>query len=91
MANGSEDRRRLLEREVELWRTQGESAQKRLDDLRPNSPEAGRERDWLDHCFRRHEEAAVELDRVSYPQKYAGADARHTGDHRDWGENQRRP
>lgn len=71
MANGSDDRRRLLEREVELWRTQGESAQNRLENLNPDNPEAASERDWLDHCFRRHEEAAVELDKFSFPQKYS--------------------
>lgn len=70
MANDNEEQRQLFEREVELWRTQGESAQRRLENLKPHSPEAALERDWADHCFRRHEEAAIELDKFSYPQKY---------------------
>ena len=51
----------LLGREMELWRTEGELAQDRLDDLRPDTAEAINENAWSDHCFHRREQIAHEI------------------------------
>jgi hypothetical protein len=57
----SEIQRYLLKRELDLWHTEAERTQNRLDDLRPDSPEATKEKAWSDHCFHRHEQIAHEI------------------------------
>jgi len=57
----SEDRRYLLEREIELWRVEREHTENRLDDLNPDSPAAANEKAWYDHCYRRANELATEI------------------------------
>jgi hypothetical protein len=73
MATDGEDVRYLLAREADLWHTEGQRTQNRLEDLNQGAAEATKEQAWYDHCFRKHEEVAWELDKIENPQKYSEA------------------
>jgi hypothetical protein len=73
MATEGADQRYLLAREMGIWQAEAERTQNRLDDLQPGDSEAALEQAWYDYCFRKHERAAWELDKIENPHKYSAA------------------
>jgi hypothetical protein len=65
MAEGLELQRYLLNREFDFWLDEGKyRAWERLLDLPEDSPEAKKERAWQEHCLKRLNAAAWELEEI---------------------------
>lgn len=65
MADGLELQRYLLNREFDFWLDEGKyQATERLLQLPDGSPEAERERAWQEHCLKRLNAAAWELEEI---------------------------
>jgi hypothetical protein len=62
--------RYLLAREMGMWQAEAERTQNGLDDLQQGGSEAAMEQAWYHYCFRKHEEVALELDKIENPQKH---------------------
>jgi hypothetical protein len=68
MGEGVELRRYLLRREMDLWTEEGrERAGARIAALPPDSDEAMQERAWREHCVKRMNAAAWELNALVGP------------------------
>lgn len=62
MGDGVESKRYLLRREMVFWTEEGrDRTGARIDDLRPDSDEAKQELAWREHCLKRMNAAAWEL------------------------------
>jgi hypothetical protein len=62
MGNGVELKRDLLRREMVFWTEEGrDRTGARIDDFPPESDEAKQELAWQDHCLKRMNAAAWEL------------------------------
>jgi len=65
MADGLELQRYLLNREVDFWREEGrDRTGERIFNLPADSPQAKKERAWQEHCLKRLNAAARELEEV---------------------------
>jgi hypothetical protein len=65
MTEGLELQRHLLNRELEFWLEEGKYATAdRISNLPLDSPEAENERAWQEHCLKRYQAAAWELEEV---------------------------
>jgi hypothetical protein len=73
MTNSESIRRYVLNRELTMWHNEAGRAENRLGGLQQGGSEAAIEQAWYDHCCRKHEELAWELDKVENPQKYPAA------------------